>query len=489
MPQLGETVTEGTILRWLKAVGEPVAHDEVLFEVSTDKVDSEVPSPVEGILSEILVPEGETVEVGARLAVITESGVPEAAPSTGARAGGSPTSPEPAQTGAGTAPPRPRGAGQVSEERLESEERRASEERLESEERRASEETGEGAAGAGGAGGNGRVLSPMVRRLLSEHSLDPSQITGTGPGGRITRDDVLKVVDARRSRGLAPGPAPPSAQAGPSSRAPSPAPAAAPTPVPGAREPDGLATASPRAPATGAARDEVVPFTNIRRRTAEHMVRSRATSAHTYMAVEADFENVEILRRAERERFKSEEGVSLTYLPFIARAVVEGLRAYPHLNASVGEDELIVHHDIHLGIAVDLDAEGLIVPVIHDAEGKRLPALAREIAELASRARSRKLTADDIAGGTFTITNAGPMGTLITLPIINQPQVAILSTDGVHRKPVVVTDSSGAEAVAIHSVGVLAVGFDHRAVDGAYAAGFLSRLRETIERRDWSQEL
>jgi 2-oxoglutarate dehydrogenase E2 component (dihydrolipoamide succinyltransferase) len=236
-------------------------------------------------------------------------------------------------------------------------------------------------------------------------------------------------------------------------------------------------------------RDEVIPFSNIRRRTAEHMVRSKATSAHTLVAIEADFEAVDRVRRAERERFRAEEGISLTYLPFVARATIEALRAFPHLNASVGDDALVVHHDLHLGIAVDLDAEGLIVPVIHSADGKRLPALAREAGDLASRARERKLGADDIAGGTFTITNPGPFGTLITVPIINQPQVGILSTDGVKRRPVVVTLADGSEGIAIHSVGVLALSFDHRAVDGAYASRFLAKLREVIETRDWAQEL
>ncbi|MGH9074301.1 MAG: 2-oxo acid dehydrogenase subunit E2, partial [Acidimicrobiales bacterium] len=243
------------------------------------------------------------------------------------------------------------------------------------------------------------------------------------------------------------------------------------------------------APALPGARDEVVPFSNIRRRTAEHMVRSKATSAHTLAAIEVDFEGIEATRRVHRERFRAEEGISLTYLPFIARAVADGLRDFPHLNASVGDDALVVHRDINLGIAVDLDSEGLIVPVIHDAGDKRMRALAREASELAQRARSRKLTADDIAGGTFTITNPGPFGTFMTVPIINQPQVAILSTDGVKRRPVVVAMPGGSEGIAIHSTGMLALSFDHRAVDGAYASRFLAELKDIIETRDWSQEL
>jgi 2-oxoglutarate dehydrogenase E2 component (dihydrolipoamide succinyltransferase) len=233
----------------------------------------------------------------------------------------------------------------------------------------------------------------------------------------------------------------------------------------------------------------VVAFTNIRRRTAEHMVRSKATSAHTLVVAETDYENVERVRRVYKERFKAEEGISLTYLPFVASAVIEVLRSYPHLNASVGEDSLVVHRDIHLGFAVDLDQQGLIAPVIHNADGQSLRGLARAVADLAARARSRKLSADDIAGGTFTITNPGPFGTFITAPIINQPQVAILSTDGVKRRHVVVELPDGGEGIVIHSVGMLALSFDHRAVDGAYASAFVRDVGRVIETRDWAADL
>ncbi len=219
------------------------------------------------------------------------------------------------------------------------------------------------------------------------------------------------------------------------------------------------------------------------------MVRSKATSAHTLVATEADYENVERVRRANKERFRAEEGMSLTYLPFVARAVIEVLRSYPHLNASVGEDALVVHRDIHLGFAVDLDQQGLIAPVLHYADSQSLRGIARAVSDLASRARTRKLSADDISGGTFTITNPGPFGTFITAPIINQPQVAILSTDGVKRRPVVVTLPDGSESIAIHSVGMLALSFDHRAVDGAYASAFVRDVARVIETRDWAAEL
>jgi len=235
--------------------------------------------------------------------------------------------------------------------------------------------------------------------------------------------------------------------------------------------------------------DLVVPFSNVRRRTAEHMVRSKSTSPHAFIAAETDFENVERVRRSHGGRFKAEEGFSLTYLPFVARAAVEALREYPNLNASVSEDSLIVHSEINLGIAVDLDYEGLIVPVVHRAEEVTLRGIARRIRDLADRARTRQLSADDIAGGTFSITNDGPFGTYFTVPIINQPQVAILATDGIKRRPVVVNTADGSESIAIHSVGVLGMSWDHRAVDGAYVSSYLRRVGELLSTRDWAAEL
>jgi 2-oxoglutarate dehydrogenase E2 component (dihydrolipoamide succinyltransferase) len=232
-----------------------------------------------------------------------------------------------------------------------------------------------------------------------------------------------------------------------------------------------------------------VPFNNIRRRTGEHMVRSKATSPHVLTVMEVDLEGVEQVRRAHKERFKAETGVSLTYLPFIARALVDAIGDFPHMNASVGDAELIVHHQINLGIAVDLDYEGLIVPVIHGAGDLRLPAIARSVADLAGKARTRKLQADDISGGTVTITNAGAYGTLVQMAVINQPQVMILSVEGVTRRPVVVTDAAGNEAIAIRSMANLSMVWDHRAFDGAYAAAFLRRVVDILEQRDWEAEL
>jgi pyruvate dehydrogenase E2 component (dihydrolipoamide acetyltransferase) len=474
MPQLGETVTEGTITRWMKGVGDDVARDEPLFEVSTDKVDSEVPSPAAGVLTEILVPEGETVEVGVRLAVIGDGSGASAAP---AAAEGAPATPPaesapPAQSAtpvqsapapappARSAPPAPAPAFEAP-----------------------APEAAASTAGPGSANGTEpTVLSPIVRRLLAENGIDPSEVTPSGAGGRITREDVLAVVDARRTTApaaVAPPPPPPAAQAPPASAAGTSAavmspPAAAPS----------VSVAAYRG-----AGDQVVPFSNMRRRTAEHMVRSKATSPHAFIAKEVDFETVERVRKAWGERFKAEEGFSLTYLPFVARATVEALRDFPLLNASVVEDSLVVHGEVNLGIAVDLSHEGLIVPVIHRAEEVTLRGVARRIRDLAERARDRKLNADDIAGGTFSITNDGPFGTYFTVPIINQPQVAILATDGIARRPVVVTQADGSESIAIHSTGVLGCSWDHRAVDGAYVSLFLARVSDLLASRDWAAEL
>jgi 2-oxoglutarate dehydrogenase E2 component (dihydrolipoamide succinyltransferase) len=493
MPQLGETVTEGTIIKWLKNVGDTVAHDEPLFEVSTDKVDSEVPSSLEGVLTEILVEEGATVDIGTRLAVIGAAGEAPAPVPAGPAETPAPPAPAPAAAAPPAAPTSATDAAPLDA----ASESPAPEAEAPAEEAAAQEAAvtapapaqpapvpaAAAEAAAAAASGGATLLSPVVRKLVNEHGIDPASIPGTGQGGRITRGDVLGYLDAQAAAGggQAPAAVAPAAPAG-GAASPAARPAAAAAPAGG-----GESRGFP--PAVAGERDEVVPFSNIRRLTAEHMVRSKATSAHTLVVVEADYEGVERVRRREKDRFKEQEGVSLSYLPFIARAVVDILRDYPHLNASVGDGALLVHKDVHLGIAVDLDRQGLIVPVVRQADGQSLRGLARAIGDLAERARSRRLSADDVVGGTFTITNPGPFGTLITAPIINQPQVAILSTDGVKRRPVVVTAADGTEAIAIHSVGMLAMSFDHRAVDGAYASAFLRDLAREIETRDWSAEL
>jgi pyruvate/2-oxoglutarate dehydrogenase complex dihydrolipoamide acyltransferase (E2) component len=491
MPQLGETVTEGTITKWFKQVGDQVAEDEPLFEVSTDKVDSEVPSPVTGVLSEILVPEGETVDVGAVLARIGDAPAREAdggAPATEAD-GGAPATEAPAEEAEAPAeseppagpeaPAEPEAPAQAEPESVPGVESVAEQPAA------APAPTTQGAPAS-----NGRLLSPVVRRLISENNLDPAAIVGTGPGGRITRNDVLSVLDQGGAVAAAPAPEAPAQPEAPPQPAPAQPAAPAPAQAPAA------ATAPARAPAPAAQpvarageRDTSIAHTNIRRRTAEHMIRSKQTSAHVYASIEVDFEGVERVRSAEREAFKGAEGFSLTYLPFISRAVIDAIREYPEVNASFGENELVVHNYVNLGIAVDLDFKGLMVPVIHDADGKRLRALAREISDLARRARAKQLGPDDIAGGTFTITNPGPFGTTLTLPIINQPQVAIVSTDGVKRRPVVIDLPDGSEGIAIHSVGNITLTWDHRAFDGAYAASFLREIKEIIETRDWAPEL
>jgi 2-oxoglutarate dehydrogenase E2 component (dihydrolipoamide succinyltransferase) len=503
MPQLGETVTEGTITRWLKQVGDPVAEDDVLFEVSTDKVDSEVPSPVSGYIAEILVPEGDTVDVGTKLAVISSDQPAAAAPAPQPEPAVPPARAEPVaeRPAEPPSPAEPVGPGPVAE-------RPAPPPRPEP--AVAAERTAGGSpAGGGGTrpaddrppsrpgegAGSSKVLSPVVRRLIAEHGLDPSTIQGTGAGGRITRADVLALIDRQSAAGDGDGsatspvsPAPVEAGEAELRRADA-ATIDREAPVPTAAPPAAPLPAAPAAPAVAGQRDTIVPFTNIRRRTAEHMVRSKHTSAHTVVVMEVDYSAVERAREAEKERFKSQEGFSLTYLPFISRAVIDAIGSWPNVNSSVGDDQLIVHNYINLGIAVDLNFEGLLVPVVHDAEGKRLRLIAREISALAARARAKRLTMDDISGGTFTITNAGPFGTLLTIPVINQPQVAILATDGVRKKPVVVELPDGGDGIAIHPIGNLVLSFDHRAFDGAYASAFMGRVKEILETRDWAAEL
>jgi pyruvate dehydrogenase E2 component (dihydrolipoamide acetyltransferase) len=471
MPQLGETVTEGTITRWMKAVGDEVERDEPLFEVSTDKVDSEVPSPAAGVLSEILVPEGETVEVGVKLAVIGDGA------GSAASDGASSAASEPAPVAAAAPATAPAAAPQEAPPPPPAPPAAAPSQPAPAQPAPVAGTT----ADNNGDGVGPRMLSPMVRKILTENGISESEVTGTGSGGRITRDDALRVVDARRAA------APPAAS-------PPPAPTAPPAAEVVQSAPAPPAARAPQAPTVSmasfrAAGDQIVPFSNMRRRTAEHMVRSKATSPHAFIANEVDFESVERVRKTWGERFKAEEGFALTYLPFVARAAVEALRDFPLLNASVVDDSLLVHAEVNLGIAVDLSHEGLIVPVIHRAEEVTLRGVARRIRDLAERARGRQLNADDIAGGTFSITNDGPFGTYFTVPIINQPQVAILATDGIARRPVVVTQPDGSESIAIHSTGILGVSWDHRAVDGAYVSLFVAKVSELLGSRDWAAEL
>jgi 2-oxoglutarate dehydrogenase E2 component (dihydrolipoamide succinyltransferase) len=519
MPQLGETVTEGTITRWLKQVGDQVSADEPLFEVSTDKVDSEVPAPTAGVLQEIRIAEGDTAAVGTVLAVIGDgpaaalparAAAPEPAPEPVAQpvepppvvtpqvveppppppepvvpvpvATPEPVHPPPAPAPVAAtpppAPPAPPPAPPAAPPAPP-----------------AAPPPAPPAAPVAAAAGGTALTSPVVRRLIAEHGLDPNDIQGTGEGGRITRKDVLDAAAA--SRATAPAvpvvAAPPAAPAPP---APEPVPTAAPAP-PSPPAPAPAPVAPPAAPSPAAEPasapteirgDEVVAFSNIRRRTAEHVVRSKATSAHVYTSVEVDFERIQRVRLANQAAWKAREGFSLTYLPFVARAFADSVDDFPIVNASVVGDSLVVHRDVHLAVAVDLDFQGLVAPVIRNADGKRLRLLAREIRDLADRARSKQLLPDEVLGGTFTVTNPGPYGTHLTLPIINQPQVAILSTDGITKQPRVI-EADGEDVIAVRHVGMLALAWDHRAFDGAYAAAFLGALKDRLEQHDWVAEL
>jgi 2-oxoglutarate dehydrogenase E2 component (dihydrolipoamide succinyltransferase) len=426
LPQLGETVEEGTITRWFKKPGEYVKVDEVLYEVSTEKVDSEVPSPISGTISEIKVGEGDTVDVGTVLLIIekqlSQDGVAEIQQNS------------------------------ENDSRVQADKELASVPDNGEEQK----QTDVSLKDNSNPTDDLLIVSPLVRKLIRESDLDPLRILGTGVGGRITRRDVLAVIDSRN------------------------------------RE-DVLISSNELSASVEKSRPQVdsgdnLPFSNIRRRTAEHMLMSVAASPHALTVMEVDYENVDTVRNKLKKEWKEITGSSLTYLPFVMRAVIDALEDWPCLNASVVGDGLRLHKNVNIGIAVDLDHEGLIVPVIKQAGGIRLEALAKLVIELALKARNRQLSADDVHGGTFTISNNGSFGTHTTAAIINQPQVGVLSTDGVTRKPVVVADTFGNESIAIHSVGHLALAWDHRAFDGGYAAGFLRQIKESLETRNWDSE-
>jgi pyruvate dehydrogenase E2 component (dihydrolipoamide acetyltransferase) len=401
MPQLGETVEEGTVAVWHKKEGDKVAIDELLVEIETDKVATEVPSLVAGTLAKILVGAGETVKVGTTLAIIDSAdGAGIAAP----KAAGVTAPPNP-PTPAKPAPP-----------------------------------VAEKGAPSAKRDGHGAPLSPAVRKLIAEHGVDIVGIRGTGRDGRVKRDDVLSHLGSHQA-----------------------------------------------VPTTARGVTETVPFSALRKRIAEHMVRSKATSAHVLQAVEVDFSGVEAARGALKKAWKEREGMSLTYLPFVARAVALALPEFPHLNAHVAGDSLNVYKAINLCLAVDLDRGGLVAPVIKNVAALRVPEIARAIAKIAGRARTNALKPDDMTEGTYSLTNNGSFGTFITAPVINQPQVAILSIDGVQRRPWVITDEKG-ERIEIRPVGILAHSFDHRAVDGAYSGAYLRRVKQILESREWIGE-
>jgi 2-oxoglutarate dehydrogenase E2 component (dihydrolipoamide succinyltransferase) len=436
MPKLGETVTEGTIGSWLKNAGDPVAFDDPLFEVSTDKVDSEIPSPYDGVLLEILVGAGETAPVGTVLARIGEPG---------ATGGGSAPAAAPAPAAASASAPAPASTG--STEPIDR---------------------------------NGRVLSPLVRRLVAEAGLDVSAIQGTGAGGRIRREDVEAAIAGGGAQAAAPAAAPtPAAAPAPAAAAPAAAPAA-----PAARPAPAAAAATPSGPTDP--RDEVVQLSRMRLAVAAGMKKSQTDTASVWTSVEVDFDNVEKVRAKHKDRFKKEVGASLSYLPFISRAVVDALRAYPTVNSSIDIEAktMTLHPYVNLGVAVDLDQQGLVVPVLRDADGLNMRGIAKGIATMAAAARNKKLGMADMQGSTFTITNPGPFASYASAPIINQPNTGILCTDGVKRRPVAVGD-----AIAIHPTGIIGLVYDHRAFDGSTASLFLMHIRDSLEKRDWEAEV
>jgi len=419
MPQLGETVTEGVVTKWYKQVGDTVRADEILFDVETDKVSTEIPSPVAGVLAEIRVASGVTAKVGVCLAVVRE--VDQAGSAAIVNATSKLVAAQAAaanvSVSAQTAIPKGRAADR---------------------------------------------LSPVVRRLVAEHQLNPALMNGTGRDGRITREDALQCIAKRNTNGTSPSTTS--------------LPASSPSP------------ASARVATTSVAPGPVHPFNHIRKKVAENTVKSWQTAPHVLQVAEADFYRVEQARSEYGTAWQAREGFVLTYLPFIVRAVSIALAQFPKLNASLQGEGLVLHPRINIGIAVDLNFDGLLVPVLKDVPSKSLPQIAKEIYDLATRARAGRLRPDEMTEGTYTITNNGAFGTVITAPIILQPQVAILSADAIRKKPVVVESETG-DAIAIRPIGVLAQSFDHRAVDGAYSAAFLSAVRKVIETRHWSQDL
>lgn len=408
MPQLGETVSEGSIAIWYKQVGDSVKKDEALLDVETDKATLEIPAPVSGVISEINVSVGEIVDVGVVLAVISGDDEEPAEEASDASTAPQETN-EPAPVSVASSSTAVTTSAAVNDEA----------------------QTGFD---------NSAMLSPAVRRLVAEHKLDVSEINGTGKNGRITRDDVLAYLD----------------NSGP----------AAPTQL----------------------SDTLIPFDRFRKLTADHMVMSKATSPHVLQAVEVDYHAVEAVRQNVGPTWRTEHGYSLSYLPFIAKAIVMAITEFPRINASIVGDALQLHASINLAIAVDMNFEGLVAPVIKSSQTKSVAEIAVEIKTLSTKARSKSLSPDDFAGGTYTISNSGPFGTLLTAPVINQPQVAIISTDGIRKKPVVIEGKAG-DSIAIRPVGILAQSFDHRAFDGAYSAAFLNRLREILEQHNWEKEI
>jgi pyruvate dehydrogenase E2 component (dihydrolipoamide acetyltransferase) len=474
MPQMGVSVSEGTITKWLKEPGEAVARDEPLLEISTDKVDTEIPSPADGVVAQILVEEGQTVEVGSLLAVIAPAGAevsasPATAPApvspspppppvvTGPAASTPPTPNAPVGPIPVSAPPEPAVAASVS-----------------------------GTATAGDETANGRTfVSPVVARIAAEHGIDPLRVPGTGQGGRVTKKDILEFIEAGAQL-AAPVPAAPPAMTAAAPQAP---PAAAPTPV---AAPTTVAAPVPAAPAASApgpelaAGEAIEPMTAMRRAISEHMRRSLDTSAHVTNVSEVDFTRVAEIRRKLKPEYEK-QGVNLTFLAFIGRAIVDTIADWPWMNAEIRGDSIVTRSHVNLGVAVALEGgKGLIVPVIRNAQDMNLLGMARSIQDIAKRAREKKLLPEDVQGGTITITNPGGYGTLFGTPIISQPQVANVGVYAIVKRPVVVADDLGNDSIAIRQMMFMTVTYDHRLIDGAYAAQFGRDVKQRLEGWDES---
>jgi 2-oxoglutarate dehydrogenase E2 component (dihydrolipoamide succinyltransferase) len=432
MPQMGESIAEGTVTKWMKNVGDRVQRDEPLFEISTDKVDAEIPAPATGVLKEIRVQPGATVPINTVVAVIAAEGAAVVAPVVAPAAPEAPPAGSVARPAPPDAPPAPPVNFVLEPEQAPRPDRPRSE--MTADELRQTRS------------------SPVVRRIAAEHNLDIREVPGTGIAGRVTKQDILGHIETRAAAPAAPTPPPAPSMASP-------------------------APAAPATPSSGA-RGEVVPMSPIRKKTAEHMVLSKRTSAHVATVFEIDMTRVDQLRQHHRPAYEQRSGVRLTYLPFILKATVDALKAFPVLNASIDGDSIVYHKDVNVGLAVALDW-GLIVPVIHRADEKNLLGLARAVNDLADRARAKKLRVDEVQGGTFTITNPGVFGSLFGTPIINQPQVAILGVGTIEKRPVVRDD-----AIAIRTMAYFALSFDHRLVDGADADRFMAHLKQGLQEFD-----
>ncbi|HQT93141.1 MAG: hypothetical protein B7Z61_11160 [Acidobacteria bacterium 37-71-11] len=466
MPQMGESITEGTIVRWFKAEGDEVVKDEPLLEISTDKVDAEVPAPASGRLGKIVHGPGTTVAVETVIGVIAQAGetgeiapAPTAGPVPPAATAKAAAAPEPASPPVAPppaaarpippAPPAPPAAPPAA--------------------------TSPAAPADAGADALRQRSSPLVRRIAAEHGVDLAAVPGTGIQGRVTKDDILAFV----ANGTPPAAAPAPAAAAP------PAPEPRPAPTPAARRGAPPLSGATLGPAGAFTADELrEPLSIMRQKIAEHMVLSRRTSPHVNTVFEADMSKVVALREGGRTAFEAQHGIKLTYTPFFLAAVIEGLKAFPIVNAALDGNDIVYHRHINIGVAVALP-HGLIVPVVKRAEELSLIGLQRAVTDLATRARSKQLKPEDVQGSTFSVTNPGPYGGLYGLPIINQPNVAILSTGGIQRRPVVVIDDAGREAIGIRDMIYLALSFDHRVVDGATADQFMAAVKAALEAADF----